>query len=250
MMSRNSHIAPIFFATLVMLFFSQCKKENMGDCLKSTGTVVTESRDLANFNRIEVFDNINVFIHFGEAPQAEIEAGSNLLKLIETSIEGETLYIRNNNKCNWVRSFEVPINVHLTCTSLSEIVARGVGDIETVDTIEAFEFLAEQWESSGTMKLKLNTKGVYLKSNTGPADFHCSGTTDYLYAYSSSYGIFRLEELTAEGAYIWNKGTGDIYVNTSNSLEVILEYIGDVYYTGDPEMLNVTATHSGQAIPF
>lgn len=222
----------------------------MGDCLKSTGSVVTEIRELGEFNRIEVFDNANVFIHFGESTKAEIEAGSNLLKLIETEIVGETLYIRNNNKCNWVRSFEVPINIHLTCTNLNEIVARGVGNIETVDTINNYEFFAEQWESSGTVKLRLNTSGVYLKSNTGPADFECIGNTDYLYAYSSSYGIFKLEELTSGDAYIWNKGTGDIYVNASNSLEIILDYIGDVYYTGNPETLNITTNHDGQAIPF
>ncbi len=222
----------------------------MGDCLKSTGTVVTEMRELPDFNRLEVFDNINIFIHFGETPKAEVEAGSNLLNLIETVVDGETLFIRNSNKCNWVRSFEVPINIHLTCTNLNEIVARGVGNIETIDTINSDALLVEQWESSGTVKLRLNTSEVYLKSNTGPADFECSGSTDYLYAYSSSYGIFRLEELTSSDAFIWNKGTGDIYVNASNSLEIFLDYTGDVYYTGNPETLNITATNNGQAIPF
>lgn len=245
-----SNINRIFAAFFVLLLFSQCKKENMGDCLKSTGTVVTEFRELEDFNRIEVFDNVNVFIHFGESPNAEIEAGSNLLKSIETEVVGETLYIRNNNKCNWVRSFEVPINIHLTSTNLIEIVARGVGNIETIDTINTDELLVEQWESSGTVKLRLNTNKVYLKSNTGPADFECSGSSEFLYAYSSGYGIFRLEEVTSVDAYIWNKGTGDIYVNASNSLEILLNYIGDVYYTGNPETLNITSTHNGQAIPF
>ncbi len=222
----------------------------MGDCFKSTGATQTEIRDLAQFNRLEVEDNVNVYIRFGSPERVEIEAGKNLLELIETEVEGNTLFIRNNNKCNWVRSYEKPINVTLYCQELNEMIAHGYGTIETLDTIVQPTFIAEQWLASGMIRLLLDTDEVYLKSHTGPADFECRGFSDFLYAYNSSQGILRLEGVQAQNAFVWNTGTGDIFVNAEDSVQILIENVGDVYYTGQPDFVSTTLEHEGQAIPF
>lgn len=240
----------LLITTFSISGFSGCKKENMGDCLKSTGSVQTEIRDLPDFNRLEVEDNINVFIRFGGPHRAEIEAGKNLLELIETEVEGNTLHIRNNNKCNWVRSYKHPIDITLYCDELDELIAHGYGTVETLDTLVQTSFLAEQWLASGMIKLLLNTDEVYLKSHTGPADFECRGHSDFLYAYNSSQGILKLDGVQAQNAFVWNTGTGDIYVNASDSLEILIENVGDVYYTGQPGYVSSTINHDGEAIPF
>lgn len=226
-----------------------CKKENLGDCFKSTGSLTTEMRELPSFNRLEVEDNVNVYIRFGETNKAEVEAGKNLLDLIETEVVDNTLFIRNKNTCNWVRSYKVPVNVELHCQSIHELIARGFGEIQTLDTLHADIFLAEQWLSSGIIKLLLNTNQVYLKTHTGPADFECSGISDYLYAYNSSQGIFHLEGIQAAEGLIWNDGVGDIYVNVSDTLSMQLDNKGDIYYYGDPAHVVTESSDDGQAIP-
>lgn len=248
--SHKKTILSIAMALFMVLLFTGCQKENMGDCFKSTGSVTTEMRSLPTFKYLEVEDNVNVQILFGDDFQAEIEAGKNLLSLIETEVRDETLFIRNNNKCNWVRSYKVPVKVTLYCGQLESIIARGYGEIETLDTVRTDEFLVEQWLASGIVKLRLNTPSVFLKSNTGPADFECSGTVDYLYAYNSSQGIFKLAEIQARKALIWNTGVGDIHVNVSDSLEMLIDRIGDIYFTGNPDYVEATITGSGEAIPF
>lgn len=225
-----------------------CKKENLGDCFKSTGSLTTEMRELPPFNRLEVEDNVNVYIRFGETNKAAIEAGDNLLDLIETEVVENTLYIRNKNTCNWVRSYKVPVNIELHCQQLNELIARGFGEIQTLDTLHTDIFLAEQWLASGIIKLLLNTDQVYLKTHTGPADFECSGVTDYLYAYNSSQGIFHLEDIQANDGLIWNDGVGDIYVNVSDTLEMELDNKGDIYYFGDPAYVTIETSDDGQAI--
>lgn len=227
-----------------------CEKENKGDCFKSTGSITTETRTLEPFVRLEVEDNVNVYIHFGPDHSADIEAGSNLISSIETEVKDQTLYIRNTNKCNWVRKYNVPVNVTLHCSQIDFLVARGYGTIETLDTIQQTEFYAEQWLASGVLKLLLNTDRAYLKSHTGPADYTCHGKSNYLYAYNSSSGMLHLEGVFAENAFVWNTGNGNIYVNVSDSLEVQLDDIGDVHYTGNPTYLDVTQTGTGTAIPF
>lgn len=221
----------------------------MGDCFKSTGSIVTEMRELAPFERIEVEDNVNVFLRFNGENSAQIEAGENLMELIETEVDGNTLHIRNRNTCNWVRSLKVPINITVNCTALFELIARGYGTISSLDTLEQEVFYAEQWLASGSVNLVLNTKEVFLKSHTGPADFSCSGETDFLYAYNSSYGILRLESIDAQNGYVWNTGTGDIHVHVRDSLTVQIDRQGDVYYSGNPHFLETNITGEGNAIP-
>lgn len=247
---QNKSLPPVIGALLMVWLLPGCQKENMGDCFKSTGSVTTESRSLMPFKHLEVEDNVNVQIIFDNNTFAEVEAGKNLLSLIETEVRDETLFVRNNNKCNWVRSYKVPVNVTVHCPQLNSIISRGYGEVETLDTVRTDGFFAEQWLASGKLKLKLNTPSVYLKSHTGPADYECSGVVDYLYAYNSSQGIFKLAEIEARKALIWNKGTGDIHVNVSDSLDMIIEHLGDVYYTGDPDFVEAEITGSGEAIPF
>jgi len=249
MKSGLSHIMLLVLLPGIVLI-SGCAKENLGDCVKSTGSIRTEFRIPEPFNRLEVEDNINVFIYFDDSYQLEIEAGKNLIPLIETEVKNGTLYLRNNNKCNWVRSFEVPVNVHLTCPSLDYLIARGFGTIETVDTIVGTSFTAEQWEASGLVKLTVNTQQTWLKTNTGPGNFECYGITEYLYAYNSSSGIFRLENLYTNECFIWNAGVGDIHVQVGGPAEFTIDDAGDIYYTGSPHTVISHLNGSGQLIPF
>lgn len=243
--------SPLFIAVIaVFALLASCKKENMGDCFKSAGSVVSETRMLDDFTQLEVEDGVNVYFGFGPSNEAIVETGSNLIDLIDTEVVDGTLYIRNRNTCNWVRNLDIPIRVNLTCKKLDLLISRGFGEIESTDTISQPVFAAEQWEASGTIRLLLNTDEVYLKSHTGPADFVCHGHTNILYAYNSSMGILRLEGVQANGIQVWNRGVGDIYVTTNYWGNIQIDDIGDVYYTGNPVELNLEINGPGQAIPF
>ncbi len=234
---------------IAALFLSGCQKENMGDCFKSTGSVQIELRTLEAFSRLETEDNINVFIRFGDAHKVEIEAGEHLLSMIETEVREGTLFIRNNNTCNWVRDFKKPINVTIWCNQLHELIARGYGTVQTLDTIRQQKFYAEQWLASGVVKLLLATEEVYIKSHTGPADYECSGKTNFLYAYNSSAGILDLQQIKANEAFIWSKGTGNIYIHVSELLEAQIENVGDVYYLGSPSTIIRSGNGEGNLLP-
>jgi hypothetical protein len=237
----------ILIASFVLLITTtQCAKENMGDCVKSTGKVVSQFRSFSEFNKLTVEDNVNVYITFGNENLAWIEAGENLQKLIITDVASNQLTIRNDNKCNWVRSFEVPINVYLQCTELTEIFSYGYGVIETIDTLKTDVFLSEQWLASGNIKLKIQANEVYLKTHTGVGDYECSGTTQYLYLYSSSHGKINAQETSSTTCYVWNNGTGDFRVNASDSLLGKIENLGDVYYNNNVQ--HITTTTSGEGL--
>src|SRR3954465_11217106 len=108
---RNSFIRMKFFRISILvflsslIFFSSCKKENRCDCIKRTGDIVTEIRSLKAFDRLQVEENVNVFLTQDSIQEVKVEAGEHLISLVETAIVDGTLTIRNKNKCNWARAY-------------------------------------------------------------------------------------------------------------------------------------------------
>ena len=52
----------VFFISALVLLFSACKKENRCDCIKRTGDIISEVRTVKAFDRLQVEQNVNVFI--------------------------------------------------------------------------------------------------------------------------------------------------------------------------------------------
>ena len=74
-----------------LLIANSCKKENLCDCVKSTGPTNTIYRDIKGFNCIKLQDKINLYITQGPEFEVRVDAGRNLQGLIKTELDGETL---------------------------------------------------------------------------------------------------------------------------------------------------------------
>ena len=107
------HLFNYFLILLIAVTFSSCKKKNLGDCFKSTGEITEEVRETDTFSKIIVRDNIEVILSPSTTNSITVSAGKNLIDKIITETNGDTLLISNNNSCNWVRDFSVPIKVHI-----------------------------------------------------------------------------------------------------------------------------------------
>ena len=108
-----------YSALAVSLFYFSCNNENSCDCLKSIGPVVTEERVIPAFNKLSLEDNVNLFITQDSVYSLTVEAGEHLLQSIKAEVTDSCLYLKNENKCNWVRSFENKINVYLRFKKLT-----------------------------------------------------------------------------------------------------------------------------------
>src|SRR5262245_51383068 len=128
------YVFPSVTFFLVAIFFSGCEKENMCDCLKSTGKIITEKRPLAEFSQLEVRKNVSVTLYKDTVNYAEVEAGENLIALVRTEISDGILKITNDNVCNWVRSYKKEIHVNLHFKELSYVRHYGSKEISSNNT--------------------------------------------------------------------------------------------------------------------
>ena len=230
----------------LFILFTGCEKDHLFDCLKSTGAIVMETRPVSDFSRLDVFNNVDVVITQDSVNSIVVEAGSHIVSGITTDITDGVLTIRNENKCNWVRSYERAIVVHVQERNLNAIHHRGSAVVSSSNTLKCPGLDLNVW-SAGDIKLSVDVAGMYSRQHSSVGDIILSGRSTHCYIYNNGNGFTYHKELKIQHADIEQRGTGDIYVQVSTRMNVSIHGSGNVYYSGNPQVSS-TVTGSGRLI--
>ena len=242
-MILNKHIILLTCITLIGLFTVSCRKESK--CVKGAGKVVTEDRGLVNsFDRIRVEDKINVVLIDGGEHRIEVEAGEKLMPHIITEVNNGELTIKDNNKCNFLRSYKKEITVFVHCEDIRFISYFGAGNVTSQNKLRFQSLEIEMTDGSGTLDLNVDLDSLKIVQHTGPGDAVFSGTSDYFYLFTGGNGWYRMENMVTKDAHINTNGSGDVLVNTTDNLLIELTSLGNIDYYGNPSNLFISR-HSG-----
>jgi hypothetical protein len=238
----------IILTAVAFFLYPSCKKENRCDCFKSTGGMVTQSRNLSGFNRLLVEDDVNVYIKQAAVFDVQVTAGENLIELIKTEVKNGELIIQNNNKCNFIRSYEPKINVYVTMPEITYITHEGIGLIKSMNTFTTAEF--DIWtKSSGDIVLDVNNNKLHTHLQRN-GDITVSGKTNELTCFADHSGVLEAKNLIAS-KYVWmiSKTTGDTHFYiTSGLIDITMIGVGNVYYSGNPTEIKVREEGKGRLI--
>ena len=234
---------------LIVVFISlfSCKKENMGDCFKSTGKVIIEERALEPFSSLEVNNHMDVFVTYDSVYSIAVKAGENLQSLIRTEVANNKLTLKNDNKCNWVRSFKNRIEIHIATPTLSELTFYSSGNLTFENQFQSDQLYVNLWESSGDLNLNVATTDLELKSHTGTGTITCRGTSKKYVAYMGGNGFVDSKDLICEEVLAVNENTGNLIVNAQNKLQADIRSSGNVEYYGNPT-IELNDTGKGELI--
>lgn len=235
---------------MAILYWS-CGKTPVCDCFDSAGKTASQVREVPFFTQIVANDNVNVFITTGNPETLTIEGGGNLIGNIGANVTGGVLTLKNNNICNWLRSYKKSgINVYITMPQLTTITNSGYGTVQSQGTITFDSLVLNTTNSPGDIDLTVNSKFINAHM-FGTADLHLSGQCQtFLTNYFGGTGFIYDNDLVVSGyAFISSNTTGDSYINCKGTLGVQIFGQGNVYYTGSPKMLQYTPEGgSGQLI--
>jgi hypothetical protein len=249
---NTQKIQTYFILLFSFLCLSGCKKENLCDCFKSTGSDIKEDRDATPFSQIYIEGKIDLVITQDTIERISVLGGNHLISNIETSISDGTLNIKNHNKCNFVRSYDRHMTVFVSVRHLHHLDYEGAGMVTATNILKDSSFTVDSKEGSGSIDLRLQEQVVTANLNTGPADINLSGSSPLLYVYSGGNGVMHINGLACPQIYLTNNGTGDIYIASDGSpkslLEAKLKSSGDVYCTGRPAQIIQSRAGSGQLL--
>ncbi len=234
---------------VVILLLCGCQREQWDDCITSTGPTVSEQRVVSGHYIIELEDRIDLELDPTTVGKLTVTGGRNLLDQVRTEVVDGILHISNNNTCNWVRSFKPRITVRASSVGLERLVLRGTGDVRCTDTIMAPLLAVEQWGAQGTVRLLLAVNNVEVGLHTGAGDVVLHGRcTGEARLYSGIMGPIDASGLRASRVSVNNSGITDIRCWATDELHVLIGDVGDVYYRGEPSLLNTDIQGSGQVL--
>ncbi len=240
----------VFFIIIALVVAGYgCKKTAPLDCFKSTGRVVEESRNTGYFNRIFLYDNVNLHLKQGNTAAVTVKAGKNLLKKIITETPGDSsLIIANRNRCNFVRSYTDSVDVYVTFTDLYDIEYHSVGTVDNTDTLFLDSLQINVREGGGNIKLCVNTFELFTNLHNGTATLSCKGRTGLLFVYSGEFGLIDNRNLEAHMVYLRSKSSNDVYIRSDYTVSATIMNIGNVWYYGNPTVIHRDGNGSGALI--
>ncbi len=234
---------------------SSCNGENTPECFRNEGKIVREEVMLPSFDRITVFENIELFLIPGPEQKVEIETGEFLRKEVSAEVDDGRLILRNGISCNFVRDYGIT-RIYVTSPDLVEIRSASGYPIRSTSTLSYTDILLisesflepEAATTDGSFVLDLNSESVRIVVN-GIAYFQLSGITDDLdIVIAAGDSRIEAETLTARNVSLDHRGSNDIRINPQQSLTGVIRGTGDVISVNRPDSVDVEILFRGQLL--
>jgi len=234
------------YIIVIMLMALSCNKSNPGDCFKSTGPITTETREVDAFRYLSMENNVDVFLAYSPSYSVEVRAGKNIIPGIKTNVQDHTLTIKNENSCNWIRSYEKPIEVYIGTPNLDSIVYQASGNLSSTNQFTSDSLKLDVLEGAGSINLWINMDKTICNLHYGTVDLTVKGHSHISHLYSGGYGPADFRNLETTYTYMTNNSTNNCYVWASLELEVQIENVGDVYYFSDTPTVSLSGSGTGK----
>jgi hypothetical protein len=209
--------------------------------LQGSGNVKSESRDVHDFDRVDLAGIGTLTITQGSTEALTIQAEDNLLPHIGSSVQGGTLTLAPLAGAN-LRATK-PILYELTVKQLSAIDVSGAGDATTSG------LTADRLNLSVSGSGRLETSGITSSTLTvnlsGSGSMTVSGQAPRQTVSVSGSGRYVARDLASQQAAVDVSGSGSAAVNVSDSLAATVSGSGQITYTGSPRVTqNVSGSGS------
>lgn len=233
----------LYYIIIIGFAFFSCGKDS--SCLKSTGKKSVDFRTITSeIEHIILKNDVDLVITQDSVASVRVEGGENVLPFVRVRQKGNTLEIKDDNKCNFLRSYKKDITVYLSLPTLKSIDYTGHGKITSTHVLQLDTFFFETRNGTGSIRLLLDAKKVSVLQHTGPSDITLVGKANEVFLFSSGGGWFFCKDFVGKQVHINQDGTGDIITNATETLLIELTSIGNIDYYGNP--IVTISTNSGR----
>lgn len=255
-MKRINIISLFVIITVILTWSTGCQKLTQ---IEGNGSVVIEERNSVSFNRVNNQGVFSVYIIPDTVTYLEIEAESNLIPHIKTTVHGNTLEI--DTRENLSSNHAMIIRVHTPSVASVVLSGSGLINVSNLDTDEFEAILSGSGVIYGDVIANTFRSSI---SGSGEIDFvidsdittgAISGSGNIILSGTSNFGDYRISgsgnidayTLPIAECYAKISGSGNIYTMVSDLLTVNITGSGNLYYRGNPT-INQNISGSGQII--
>ncbi|MBD3332408.1 hypothetical protein GF356_06125 [candidate division GN15 bacterium] len=192
------------------------------DRIEGSGNIVTQSRDLPDFDCIKHTGSTDLHITIGDEQSVEVIFDDNLVDVIETEVDGGTLYIGSKRDISY--SASLSCRIEITTNDIKAVRLAGSGDV-VVENLNG---------------------GSFAYDLAGSGDLILRGAVEELEVNVRGSGDVNARDLSARDASVRIMGSGDVSVWATENFDGSVYGSGDIRYYGDPKHTSTHVAGSGE----
>lgn len=231
--------------------------------VRGSGNVITEKREVRDFDSVSLDSFGDVFIEQGDRPGLIIEADDQLMEYVKADVRGGTLHLSVGESGRSVSVTNAELRYLVTVSDLEEISLSGSGDISVDDiSVDDLEFniggsgniSAEEIEGdkltllirgSGDIEIKEAKMNGVETNISGSGDVELSGEVQENSIRVGGSGNYESADLESQVVDVRIQGSGSADVWAVEALDISIGGSGNVRYHGDPDDLKQSVNGSG-----
>jgi len=241
-----------YIITLILVF--TCDSEDAGDCFQTSGSIIQQEISVDAFTKILVNRDIELILKQGLEFEVIIETGKNLMNDVEAIVVDGQLQLTDKNTCNYVRDFGIT-KIHVTAPSITEIRSSTQYDVSSNGVLDynGLALISEDFNVPGSFtvgdfRLEVNLTTLRITTNN-ISSFYITGQTENLFVgFFAGSGRFEGENLIAQNAEVFHRGSNDMIVNPQQSLTGQLLSTGSLISKNEPPIVDVEVLYTGRLI--
>ena len=231
---------------VIILFLSSCSEDN--ECLKRSGDHVEYMADLPAFSKLEIHNSIEVELVQHPDTMVTITTGENLKSLISMEVAEQTLIVKDNNRCNWMRDYN-KTSIKIFHPNITHIAHQGNARIFSSDTLYYPSITLYSKNKTGDFDLILSNNKIVVSINDLSNVFLSGKTKEFFAGAYSGDGRIEAQKLRAEKVSFFHRGTNDILVYPVDLLKGKLVGLGNIIFYNEPATRSVEDEGPGQLLP-
>jgi hypothetical protein len=240
----------LIYIIVISVFTVSCKKSEDRACLKFVGDEVSKTISLEKLDSLYLYDNIVYTLIPDTSNYVELKGGENLLNHIECSNNNDKLKIRNNNTCNFLRSYKKKVKAFIHVTDIAYIHFEGAEKLTNQDTLKSGELRLVIRDGAGSVELTVDNSYMSAVVTHGWGDFTLHGKTGAAFLNCNTNSFCNTTGLKVGANFnVYSNTGGNMVVNADGTnLHATIKGDGDILYHGVPNSIEILDTGSGEAL--
>lgn len=241
----------IYLVSILFIFISSCKKSEERQCIKSAGDESERIEMIsAPFDSLFLYDNIIYNLIPDTVNKVVFTGGENLLNFADLEVESNKLKIKNNNRCNFLRSYQQKITATIHFEELNYIFFQGSEPLTALDSIKSNAFRMFIRDGAGSVNLMIDQGYTSIVIEHGYGDFTVKGKTVIAFLSCFSNSFCDATELYVSNNLIAHSNTqGEMRIRANSiPLEAKINQGGNIINYGTPSVIDLEKVGTGELI--